>query len=204
MKKYKEEREILTGIAQLLAETAIVNISSFSLREFIRKLAYLTNTQDNYLEYTETVLDSLLKMLKENSHREIFVFNGQSQSGVAVVPIRELPSDGYCFFGWIRVERKDQSYPSRHESPMCIFRLATKGEGEIKLYIHHGNLFYHVTPPESCKRSIGRGQQKKGERMHGAAADTSRTQGGHMVLPRALPPERRRPGQRGKLLCATE
>ena len=129
-----------------MAETAIVNISSFSLREFIRKLAYINCPQDDYVEYAETVLDALLKMLKENSHREIFVFNGQSQAGVSVIPIRELPSDGYCFFGWIRVERQDQSYPNCHDSPMCIFRLATKGEGEIKLYLHHGSLFYMVLP----------------------------------------------------------
>jgi len=154
MKKYRLDIEIMKGIARLLADTAVANMSSSSQREFIQKLSLLNTPEPGFVEYADNILDSIVRMIETNSHREIFVFNGQSQSGVSVVELKELPSTGYCFFGWIRVERKDQSSftDSANDFPMCIYRLATKGEQEIKLYIDSNmHLCYYVSTIHSGK-----------------------------------------------------
>ena len=141
MKKYQFDKVILKGIAQLLAETAIVNVSSFSLRKFIRSMKQF---QEGNCDYMNTVVDSLLAMVKESSHKEIFVFNGQSQSGISVVPVKELPSEGYSFFGWFRLERRDQSSPTTETEPMCIYKLGSRGEQELELFLCHNQLQYRV------------------------------------------------------------
>jgi len=154
MKKYKDNIEMLKDISQLLADIAMVNISSFSLSEMVKKLRYLNDTSSDYTNYVETILDSLLKILKENVIREIFVFTGQPQSGVSVVPGINLPSDGYCFFSWIRLERRNLLPSTQADTPMCIYRFSSGREAEIKLFLHNGLLYYSTTDYKNREKAI--------------------------------------------------
>jgi hypothetical protein len=159
MSKYRSDLKLSRGLARLLTDTAIVNVSSYCMKEFIRQLARIEWDGEANLDYVNTILDSMMAMQHDTAHREIFVFNGESQSGISLVPLRQLPKDGYCFFGWIRLERRDQSSQETTEGPMCIYKLGTGSGHEVELGLQDGVFYYTVSRVESCCRSRkGRGR----------------------------------------------
>ena len=143
--KMKNEK-ILRIIASFLTEISIIDISSQCLKEFVSELSEFHDTSESPA-YVNIILDSVLQMLKEISHREIFVFSGQEHSGIGVVPKSYLPKDGYCLFGWIRLERPDQTDSILNKAQartMCIYKLGASKEMEIELFIQDNMLHYSV------------------------------------------------------------
>ena len=94
----------------------------------------------------ESILDSLTQIITQTSPNEFFVLNGGKQAGIAVgvLPNNNVPSAGYGFFGWIRLERRDQTVG---ESPlmMTVYKLSAHKDCDIELYIKDQVLYYSVS-----------------------------------------------------------
>ncbi len=98
-----------------------------------------------------TVLDSLLQILRAApAPRELFAFSGKPGCGIGLLARETLPKEGYCFCGWIRVERRDQSAGEEDGSRMTVFKLGASKDREVELFVRDGFLSYSVSGLVSC------------------------------------------------------
>ena len=83
------------------------------------------------LEYSRVMLNATLEYLNEPCFKELFLFTGQPGCNIALLETK-IPNEGYCFFGWIRLEKKDQTSYAGDEA-MRIFKFKTQDSSEIDL-----------------------------------------------------------------------
>lgn len=128
---------------KLCTNAACMNISSQCLRLLINLLKIATEDPKSYLPLMNSVFDSLYQILGSDSQREIFAFNGKPDSGIGLLAKKTLPSAGYGFVGFIRVERSDFLREPGSEK-MTIFKLGASKQREIEFFVQNSCLNYQV------------------------------------------------------------
>ena len=144
---YKTKDNEYKTIYKLLVDTALINVSNKSLKDLIASVASLPLANVVDYEHVAAVLNLITSTQAESNHRACFVFGGDSYSGLGISSRRDLPKEGYCFFGWIRSDRHDQTTSLSTTEPMCIFKLGAAVEHELELTIIQGTLHYWVLSP---------------------------------------------------------
>ena len=125
----------------------LVEIGSVQgLKQFLGQFNTSPENEGRYQPLFDSIFSVFPFFLSAKRPREIFVFSGRNSSGIRLTSQEELPKNGFCFCGSIRIERKDQS-KTRHLKPMTIFKLASPNENEIELYLANGYLNYRVISP---------------------------------------------------------
>lgn len=137
MFKYREDPGLLPQITDFITKTMEINISSKSLKAFLGMLAHIRTCTKAMEKYLIMSFKALVKITKSESRRDLFAFNGQPNSGLSLEQKKELPKDGFCFFGWIRYERPQCNR-------MCIFKLGLIKSHEIELFLQDSFLHYSV------------------------------------------------------------
>lgn len=140
MRVFSSEIEFTKKIAGVLAETAISHIDSQNLKEFMKEMIFIKQEYGSKFEYVGMILDSVLTMIKPFTQREFFIFSGENESGISLVEINSFPPEGYCFFGWIRIEPNLKI----SREPVTIYKFASKNEMEIELFLEDHFLYYSV------------------------------------------------------------
>ena len=119
------------SLIELCFNISKVNITNAGLKKFIGLLKY-SNT-----EHTMIILDTVLAMLKSTSPQEVFVFQSNRESGMDLCS-KSFPKDGYCFFGFLRLE------PSSPYKSMCIYKFVSESRSQISLFMRGSKLCYKV------------------------------------------------------------
>ena len=179
----------LTPLSNLAYSASAMHTSSASLKEYISLFQFY---DPQVPEFTLTLLTSLLKMANGKAHREVFLFNGEASSGLRLEARQALPKEGYGFFAWVRLERVREE-----GTHMCVFCFAggATNDREIQLFLKDRVLHYSIVSPNgiiSATIDIGRN-------FGHPPIPRIRPSRGPMVLPRALPPQRRRAAKRRTL-----
>lgn len=142
-KRQLQNDNLLSGLMDLCTRSICVNGSSKCLKEFIGQLN-ISRKQDKYYEVLfTTIFSALMRILSTDNPREVFSLSGNSDSGIRLRALRELPKGGYCFCGSIWIERKDQSKRSG-SSRMTIYKLEATAITRLELFIANGHLNYQV------------------------------------------------------------
>lgn len=142
MKRYQNTSRTLSAIAHILTKTAAINVSSGNLKEFIGLFKHFKWGKEDNLEYIEIILNSLLEMITQRNEEELFVFRGDS--GMILESKKILPKEGYCFLGWIRLERP-QKFAQEEAKKMCIYKFTgIANKIEVGLYLESNMLHYSV------------------------------------------------------------
>ena len=141
MRVFSGEIGFTKQIAAVLTETAISHIENKNLKEFMKEMIIIKQEYGSNFEYVGVILDSLLAMIKPFTQREIFIFSGESDSGISLADINSFPPEGYCFFGWIRVESKSKS----NREPVTLYRFVLKNDMEIEFFLEDHFLYYAVS-----------------------------------------------------------
>ena len=137
MYKFKEDPTILPQITDFIIKTSEVNISSKSFKAFLGAIAHVRTFSKENETYLATSFKALLKITRQECRRDLFAFNGQPNSGLNIQLKKEIPKDGFCFFGWIRYERPQNN-------KMCIFKLGLIKTHEIEFFLQDCFLHYSV------------------------------------------------------------
>jgi len=141
MKKYKQRKETLSKISKLFTEMAAFNIPVEIMKEFLGELKTSYTSPNESKDYISTILDFLVQMVRTNTPKEVFVFYGEQQSGICLVALKNLPKEGYGFFGWIRIERKPQNATETSR----IFQLSVYKDKDISFSIKENCFYYSVS-----------------------------------------------------------
>ncbi len=190
MRRFGDGPETLSAISGLATNAASVNTSSQCMKSIIAELAVYNDPRIDPAAKQARVLavvDFLQRALSAESHREVFSFSGKPGCGIGLLARKSLPSKGYCFCGWIRVERADQSM-SGTRGKMTVFKLGASKSREIELFVRDGFLHYSVRLTRQTVDGRYQGE--------GAGAGNhflpEKGRGGPLVLRRALPPQQRK------------
>lgn len=141
--------EFLSLVIEFCASCLCVNGSARCLKDFIKQLnTKSARTESENEAITNAIFSSLTIILSTKTMKEVFVFKGTQNSGIALQERKALPKDGFCFFGSIRIERKNPSTPVR----MAIFKL--KG---LELLLEDNCLHYCVPASNPVDRRAKRG-----------------------------------------------
>jgi len=97
-----------------------------------------TSLESKYEKVYQHVLEYLIDSRSSEFHGDVFAFSGNSDSGIGLLSLKQLPKDGFCFCGSIRIERNCQ------DKKMVIFKLTSSKDRYIELYIKSGYLHYLV------------------------------------------------------------
>ena len=147
MSRFRDIPSTLESLSELATRSACVNSSSYCLKLLISNLTVFGDPAippSCQQSHVMTILNSLLQILTDDSHREVFSFSGKPGCGIGLVAQKKLPEKGYCFCGWIRVERVDQSL-AESGSKMTVFKLGASKNREIELFFKDGFLNYSVS-----------------------------------------------------------
>ena len=176
----------MRAASRLLALTASVNVQNGCLRSYLRSAMTIRPESDRKdFDYSRTLLDAFISMLKVPAPREVFAFSGQAFSGVSLVGKVSIPESGYCFFGWIRLERTSE--PELRPVSMCVFRFATAEGCEVELSVVEKRFVYTVRG-EGDNPLLDSQEPEDPRRTHRTQRPS---RGGHLALRRTLPPEQR-------------
>ena len=142
MKIFKKNLGNFTKINQFLSDILQVNVKGQSFKKYIRQIVNLAKSGDK--DHAILILEALINTFSCQSQTEFFLLNGGTQSGIGVTGTNAFPKSGYCFFGWIRIERQDQNTTPDENKSICIYKFHAAKEGEIEFGINDSTLFYIV------------------------------------------------------------
>ena len=142
LKRYQNSSALMPELLALITDLACTNMKGESLKEFLGQVKTISTPK-----YLLSILDSLITMLGTTVPKELFVMTGEPGSGLALSTFKGLPKEGYGFFGWVRIERADQTV-GRRQGESCLFRIGS-GKRAIKLGIKSNSkgkstVFYSV------------------------------------------------------------
>ncbi len=126
-------------------------------------------------DYCKTLLDSFLGMLQVPAPREVMVFSAQPRSGVSLIGKVSVPESGFCFFGWLRLEKQDKHCEEAKGEHMCVFRFSAAEGAEAELWLEQRQFCYSVCEHPECVVDNEEGREKAGETQR-------RGQRGHVAL----------------------
>ena len=141
MRRSSDSPTTLHVLAHLATKSICVATSSNCLKALISQLSVYNDSRISVAyqqAHVSVLLDSFLTILSAESSREVFAFSGKPGCGVGLVARKSLPKTGYCFCGWIRVERADVA------EKMTVFKLGASKNREIELFFKDGYLHYSV------------------------------------------------------------
>ena len=130
--------ELFHILINLCANVIEHGINSYCLKLLIG----LLNTNQGNLLFHKSILSLISVTLNFKCHSEVFLFFGHHDSGLGIMTLKNLPKKGFCFCGFIRVERKDQSR-LKSSNEMTIFKLSSSS-CDIELLIKDGIFIYKV------------------------------------------------------------
>ena len=129
-------------LIEFLTSCMEINSSSLQIKEVIGRLVKASKNPTEDSEHLMlAIMNSLLQLMSREIRPDIIIFSGKSDSGIGMVTLKTMPTDGYGFFGWIRIERNDLYFQNRK---MCIFKLGCSKECELELFIENSCLNYSV------------------------------------------------------------
>lgn len=129
-------------INEFLSDILEVNVKGQSFKKYIRQIVSFAKAGDR--KYAILILETLINSFRSQSQTEFFLLQGNSQTGIGVTGTNAFPKSGYCFFGWIRIERPDQSTAFEENKSVCIYKFHSLKEGEIEFGFNENTLFYVV------------------------------------------------------------
>ena len=141
MRKLKNENGMLNIISDILVKTGIERIEPEGLKNFVQELTEIKQQRRKDNEYFSLIFASLFQMITTESKQVVIDFSGDDQSGILVKKNQVLPSGGFCFFGWIRINIINQEIA---EKPMIIFKFSSIRLKNIELSYYKGKLIYSV------------------------------------------------------------
>jgi len=123
-------------IVEFCTDCLCVNRSTKCLKDFIGQLNIDRIIESQYEVLFRYIVSSLAIILTAKNPGGVFIFKGNSNSGIALKECKSLPKDGYCFCGFIRLEHQVI------RNKMIIFKLT--GSQDIEFYVEEKHLFYQV------------------------------------------------------------
>lgn len=143
LKKHICNKEVSNVLLTLCKDIISTCNSHYCLKSFISVLNTFPKSIPEYESVCENIMFSLSLLVSKEANNEIFVFSGKFNSGLNFLSAKNLPQDGFCFCGCIRLERRNQAEPNPTEH-MTIFELAASRTEQLELFIKKGHLNYRV------------------------------------------------------------
>ncbi len=139
VREFPDEFKLLLDFT---TQISFVKVPASGFREL---LCFLYEAAHRYPKCAETLAESLARVLERTDPREFFVLPGGKRAGVAVgvLSASNVPAAGYGFFGWVRLERADQTLPRQEMA--TVYKLSAHRDCDIGLYIKDG-VFYYAVP----------------------------------------------------------
>ena len=130
---------MLKILGDLLVKSECIELDGF--KYFVHELTLIKTQRKVDTKYLNFVLDLLLEIITPEPKQEVFDFLGDNQSGISIIKNLSLPSNGFCFFGWIRIETANKK---KLKKPMIIFKFSSSNGKNIEFSFYKGMLVYSV------------------------------------------------------------